>query len=295
MIERLNQSFSLPNSLVFVRDNNNFAKACLTAGSGQTAEVFVHGAHVGSWMGPHREELLFMSSRALFQRGKPIRGGIPLIFPQFGKGDLPSHGFARTSMWEVKETKMLAPGEPSITLKLEDSPLTRELWAQQFVLEYTVSLSDKLKTTLKVVNCGTVPFFFYAGFHNYFRVADINRTDIHGLHEVTYMDALRKRSYAVQNADPVTLEEHTDRIYLNAPDTVRIHDRLLRREYTLTKRNAKDLVVWNPWENGSKAIADVGPQEYLSFICVEPAIVNQKITLAPREKYELGQELSYRQ
>lgn len=294
MIERLNQTFALPNSLVFVRDSNNFAKVCLTSGAAHGAEILVQGAQVSSWTGPNREELLFMSSKAVFQRGKPVRGGIPIIFPQFGKGDLPSHGFARTSMWEIKETKMLSEGEPSITFKLEDTHATRDMWAHQFVLEYTVSLSDRLRTSLKVVNCGTTPFFFYAGFHTYFRIADINRTEIRGLHEVTYMDALRTRNYGVQNADPLTIEEHTDRIYLNAPDTVRLLDRLMGREYTVTKQNIKDLVVWNPWENGSKAFADLGAHEYLSFVCVEPAIVNQKITLGPREKYECGQELSYR-
>lgn len=294
MIERLNQTFGIPKSVVFVRDNNNFAKACLTSSAGQRADVFLHGAQVSSWVGPHGEDLLFMSSKAVFERGKPVRGGIPIVFPQFGKGDLPSHGFARTSMWEVKESSMLTEGEPSVTFKLEDGPLTRNLWAHQFVLEYTVTLSDKLKCSLKVVNCGTVPFFFFAGFHTYFRIADINRTSIHGLHEVTYLDAARSRSYGVQNADPLTIEEHTDRIYLNAPDTTRIGDRLMNREYTVVKKNIKDLVVWNPWENGSKAFADLGPQEYLSFVCVEPMIVNQKITLGPREKYECSQELSYR-
>jgi len=256
--------------------------------------VLLHGAQVCSWSGRNGEELLFMSSKAVFERGKPVRGGIPIIFPQFGKGDLPSHGFARTSMWDIKETKMLSPDEPAVTLKLEDSTTHRQIWPHQFMVELTVSLTDRLKTSLKVINCGTVPFFFFAGFHNYFRIADITRTEIHGLKDITYMDALKARSYGVQNLDPFTLECHTDRIFINAPQTTRVIDRLMNREYIITKTNLKDTVVWNPWEDGSKGFSDLAPQEYLSFVCVEPAIVNQKITLTPREKYECSQELAYK-
>lgn len=294
MIERLNQVFGISNNLVFVRDNKNFAKVVLTSAERHRADVFLHGAHVGAWMGPNGEDLLFMSAKSNFERGKPIRGGIPLIFPQFGKGELPSHGFARTSMWDIKETSLAGPGQPQITFKLEDSPSTRSIWPNQFVLEYTVTLSDRLKTTLKVINCGTTPFVFYAGFHNYFRIADINRTEIRGFKDVTFMDMVRERRYAVQNSEPLALEEHTDSVYLNAPDTVVIQDRLMNREYTLVKHNLKDIVVWNPWENGSRAIPDLGGQEYLSFVCVEPAVVNQKITLNPRDKHECWQELSYK-
>lgn len=294
MIERLNELYALPNSLAFVRDRNNFAKICLSSAAQHKAELYLYGAQIHSWSGPYGEELLFTSSRAFFERGKPVRGGVPLIFPQFGKGELPSHGFARTSMWEVKETKFVAEGVPSVTLRLEDGSMTQTMWPHRFVLEYTVTLSDRLHCLLKVVNCDTTPFFFYAGFHNYLRIADINRTSIHGLKDITYMDLSAQRRYAVQNADPLIFECRTDNAYLNAPEVVRVTDQLMNREYTVTKGGFRDVVVWNPWESGSREFQDLAPQEYLSFVCVEPAIVNQKITLEPRAKHECWQEISYR-
>lgn len=294
MIERLNQQFSLSNALVFIKDRQNFVRVSLTSGSKHKVDILLYGGQVISWTGPNGEELLFCSSKALFERGRAIRGGVPIIFPQFGKGELPSHGFARTSMWEVKETKLVSEGVPSITLKLGDNNATREMWAHQFMLELTVTLSDTLRMDLKVVNCGTVPFFFYAGFHTYFKIADITRTTISGLKDITYMDCLRGRKFGVQNLERFDIEEHTDRAYLNAPDTVAIRDELMNREYTVIKRNIRDTVVWNPWQDGSNAFADLGPQEYLSFVCVEPVVLNQKVTLNPRDKFECGQELAFR-
>ena len=39
----------------------------------------------------------------MFDGRQPIRGGVPVIFPQFGRPDqsLPMHGFARSSLWTV--------------------------------------------------------------------------------------------------------------------------------------------------------------------------------------------------
>jgi glucose-6-phosphate 1-epimerase len=36
-----------------------------------------------------------MSKKAQYGQGKAIRGGVPVIFPQFGPGKIQNHGFAR--------------------------------------------------------------------------------------------------------------------------------------------------------------------------------------------------------
>ena len=67
--------------------------------------VYLHGAHVTSWK-PARDhdERLFLSERSEFRAGTAIRGGIPVIFPQFAaEGPLPRHGFARTSEWTLDD------------------------------------------------------------------------------------------------------------------------------------------------------------------------------------------------
>ena len=57
----------------------------------------------------------FHSKNAILDGSKAIRGGIPLVFPQFGKStsvhpyaELQQHGFARVSFWkagEIQRTK----------------------------------------------------------------------------------------------------------------------------------------------------------------------------------------------
>ena len=71
--------------------------------SGATATVYLWGATLTSYCTAQREEIIFVSPGAVFDGTQPIRGGVPVVFPQFGRPDqrLPMHGFARTSMWSV--------------------------------------------------------------------------------------------------------------------------------------------------------------------------------------------------
>ena len=61
--------------------------------------MYFLGATLTSWVN-NSVDRIFVSSKAIYTGPKAIRGGIPLVFPQFGpKGPLPQHGFARVSKW----------------------------------------------------------------------------------------------------------------------------------------------------------------------------------------------------
>lgn len=67
---------------------------------GATALVALHGAQVLSWIPADGRERLFLGAQAELGPGSAIRGGIPVIFPQFGdRGVLRKHGFARLLDW----------------------------------------------------------------------------------------------------------------------------------------------------------------------------------------------------
>ena len=70
-----------------------------------TAEIYLLGAHVTGFQKYGEPPLLFMSEASQFAVGKPIRGGVPIVFPWFGprEGRAP-HGFARVTEWEWEET-----------------------------------------------------------------------------------------------------------------------------------------------------------------------------------------------
>ena len=145
-------------------------KVHLSSPDGARAELTLHGAHVLSWVPVAGGEQLFLSRKSEYRPGVAIRGGVPVIFPQFaGRGPLPKHGFARTLPWEL-----LSVEGGLAVLTLQDNPATRAIWPYAFRLEYRVELGrQNLAMRLGVVNTGTQAFSFTAALHTYLRVEDV--------------------------------------------------------------------------------------------------------------------------
>jgi glucose-6-phosphate 1-epimerase len=270
MIEALQARFGIPGSVSFGVGNNGLPKMDLTHPSGASAEIYLHGAHVTSWKNHRGEELFFVSRESHFAPGKPIRGGIPVIFPQFGGGPLPPHGLARISEWLPEQAGVEKDGPVKALLRLSESPVTLELWPHPFVLELGVALdSHTLNIACRVRNTGEEPFDYYAVLHTYFRVADIRRAAVHGLAGVTYIDSLRDDLREVEVRAAVNFAEETDRIYVDAPDILRLEDEGNARAFTIEKRGMPDVVVWNPWIAKAQRMPDFGDDEYQWMVCVE--------------------------
>jgi glucose-6-phosphate 1-epimerase len=82
-----------------------------------------------------------MSSGAVFNGAKAIRGGVPVVFPQFGQPNkaLPSHGFARTSEWRLQECEdSSSSDEACAVFTLSDTEDTLKVWPHSFQLRYTI-------------------------------------------------------------------------------------------------------------------------------------------------------------
>src|SRR5690242_21781511 len=131
-----------------VPGKNGMSTVLLSHSSGSSADIYLNGAHVTSWIPAGGQEVLFMGKTATFAPGDPIRGGIPVVWPQFANlGGLPQHGFARKSEWELIDT---AEGESdeqsSVRLRLTDDHRTRELWPYHFSAELKVSIDEKTLT-----------------------------------------------------------------------------------------------------------------------------------------------------
>ena len=69
----------LPTPQVSISDNNDRVSANLP--TGERVEVLLHGATVISWKSANGKENLFLSSKAHLDGSKPVRGGIPIVFP----------------------------------------------------------------------------------------------------------------------------------------------------------------------------------------------------------------------
>ena len=142
-----------------------------------------------SWVPAAGVEQLYLSPASRFGGGAAIRGGVPVIFPQFAeRGGGPRHGFARTTKWELEESHGGADFACA-TLFLEDSAATRAHWPHAFRAELTVAVSGaRLDIELEVENRGTAPFDFTAALHTYLRVAEVETVCVEGLQGHSYED-----------------------------------------------------------------------------------------------------------
>ena len=144
---------------------NGLPRLALSHPSGSTAELYLHGAHLTSWVPAGGVEALFLSRAAEFAAGQPIRGGVPIVFPQFAqRGPLPKHGFARVLPWRWVDPR---EGAASATLELVDSEETRALWPHPFRARMTVELGERsLVQRLSVENTGEEELSFTAALHS---------------------------------------------------------------------------------------------------------------------------------
>jgi len=164
------------DGVVFVDASEGLgAKAVVTCG-GAKVEVWTFGAHTVSWQ-VDGVERTWMSGLSKMDGSAPIRGGVPLAFPQFAdQGALPLHGFARTQLWTVagSATTQTADGpRTSITLTLTDSPATQALWPHKFALAYTLTLGPRsIEFELTASNTGDSAWSFTGCLHTYLKFDD---------------------------------------------------------------------------------------------------------------------------
>ena len=266
----------------------------LRAGDGAVAEVHRHGAHVTSWrpMGD-ADDRLFLSARSELDGTAAIRGGVPVIFPQFAaEGPLPRHGFARTSLWSLGCVAREADGTAEAELVLRDSPETRRIWDAEFkaVLAVTV-VARQLAITLRVENVGDQPFSFTAALHTYLRVRDVGDAEIHGLRGTLYRVS-GDRGLVADDADRLLLPDYIDRVYVGAPSPLELRER--DRSLLLEADGFPDAVVWNPGRERAAALHDLEPGDERRFVCIEAAAVQLPITLGAGRRWAGTQTLTAR-
>jgi glucose-6-phosphate 1-epimerase len=64
---------------------------------------------------------------------------------------------------------------------------------------------------------------------------------------------------------------------------------------TLQASGMRDVVVWNPWVEKAKAMADFGDLEYREMICLEAGSVDGEVRLQAEQSWTAEQEIIYLQ
>jgi glucose-6-phosphate 1-epimerase len=316
---------------VACKGNGDLSMIKIRTTKGATASIYLYGATVTSYTDIDGKERLFTSKQAVFNGKKAIRGGIPLVFPQFGPSTsssthkLPNHGFARISEWTfdgVTDTSSSATtttttatttttsddDQTTAVFSLLPTPYIQSLWNYDFKLVYTITISSySLTTRLTVHNTGDKVFDFQALLHTYYAIDSIHNIQVSGLKGVDYVDKLRDASIFNESKDNIMIDKEVDSVYTNAPIHCTIEHKEtasivvnITRSTTSTSNSSSsssssdDFVVWNPWINKSKGMSDFGDEEYLTMLCVEPGSVNDWKKLEIGKQFFLEQKLEFK-
>ena len=172
-----------------------------------SALVTPFGAHLLSLRPTGHPDVLWLSSRAVLDGTKAIRGGVPLCLPWFGgPEDSPSrpgpgagaHGFARTSTWKLLASTQPANDAPaSFSFELHHTGETSALYPHSFCARLDVLAGSELNMTLTLTNEDDHPFAIEAAMHTYLRVGDVKDVTVEGLEGERYFDKVRGR-YSTQ-------------------------------------------------------------------------------------------------
>ncbi len=271
---------------------NDMQKVVLSHPSGAVADVYANGAHVTSWVPAGGHEMLFLSEAARFEPGEAVRGGIPVVFPQFAdSGPLPRHGWLRTTEWQLLETESDEPS--SVTFCTADTEASRKIWPYRYEAELTVTLAEKdIEIRLLVTNSGEEMYAFTAALHTYLSVGDITYAELMGLAGTSYIDKVAAGALKTHRDRELRVTTETDRIYLGAPSPLRFMDNARDTTVEIARSGFPHIVVWNPWETATSKLYDMNDDEYLRMICVEAALVGRELRLAPGTSWTGSQRLA---
>ncbi|WP_374581980.1 D-hexose-6-phosphate mutarotase [Pseudoduganella sp.] len=225
---------------------------------GAAATISLFGAHLMSWKTADGKERLFLSQRSALDGSAAVRGGVPVIFPQFAtRGDGLRHGFARTATW-----RLAGQGGHWAELVLAQTDLPRnhfQSWPRAFELRLRFELKgDTLALRYTVRNTGLQDFQWAGALHTYFAVAEFDKATLDGVPFSGALDEIR-------------------------PATPQLRLDTGAGSLQLEQQGFSEWVVWNPGAEGAAATADMDDGDYRRFVCIEPARVDKQVLAAGAE------------
>jgi glucose-6-phosphate 1-epimerase len=271
-IEELNEKFGIGGKLRFIRGEGGLVFAQVETGLAR-ARISRYGAQALSFAPSGERDLLWLSPRARFEKGKAIRGGVPVCFPWFGpraeEPGLPQHGYARLMDWDFLSAEESASGEISLRLALPPASCpgaVRDLGA-----ELSIGIGASLHIDLTGRNEGEARLSYTAALHSYLAVSEAEGIQIEGL-----------------DVD-VEIRGEVDREFGASRGPYRVVDPSFSRKILVEKENSSMTVVWNPGPDKARALPDIGEGPRHTMVCVEAVRAGaNRVTLEPGEEESFG-------
>ena len=230
------------------------------------------------------EEVFYLSPIFLTP---PIRGGVPVMFPQFNDvGPLVKHGMVRTLPWVLLQDERLQATDNDarlkfgLTLQLGDHPS----WPHAAQLTLTVmATARKLEFTLDVVNIGFDTFYWTGGLHPYFALQDLLGSQLTGLSGLAVKDKFDADLRIQPFGDLTWSDQPFERLFEGSTNLVlRDGTRSLR----LSAAGFDQWMVWNPGRTGGSALKDLPEGDWKRFVCIEPVCVSRPVKMEPAETFQ---------
>jgi glucose-6-phosphate 1-epimerase len=275
--------------LPMVEVENEHATALISLQAGQVLSYRPAGA---------AQDLLFLSERAYFAPGKAIKGGVPICWPWFGADPegrgRPAHGFVRSLPWALRSTEALADGSTRVTLGIADDAATRAQWPHAFELLMEATLGPRLSVALITRNAGDSAVCITQALHTYFHIGDAERVRVLGLEGCRYIDKSAGGGDAViVQEGAVTVAGEVNRIYEQVPPVLTIEDPALGRRIRIAASHSSTCIVWNPWVETARSMADLDDEDYRIMLCVETAnAASESVEVPAGGEVRLGAEYS---
>lgn len=267
------------------------------------AELLVseQGAQILRYQPAKGEPLIWLSDAAAYERGKSVRGGVPVCWPWFGDlqrnpeairaaytrpEQAPAHGLVRDRDWQLIG---LNTEEDGVTLSFAFDSAAQPIaeWPHAAELQLDIHLSERLKLSLTTRNLGDGELPISQALHSYFAVSDIRKVQIEGLDACRYVDTLQDWK-KVRQKGAVTFSDETDRIYLDTPQQLSIVDPGWKRRIVMRSEGSASAVVWNPWIAKAKRLSQFADDAWQGMLCIEHAnVLEDSLILAPGAEYRL--------
>jgi glucose-6-phosphate 1-epimerase len=271
------------------------------------AELLVaqQGAQVLSFQQGEQPPLIWLSEQAAYQRAQSVRGGVPVCWPWFGDlgrnpqalqaqhanpGAAPFHGGVRGLDWQLLGID--SEGE-AVHLRFAFDSRQQPLagWPHAATVQLDIRLDERLHLDLTSHNLGETPLALSQALHSYFAVSDIRRVSVQGLDGCRHIDTLEDWQEKRQQGE-LAFAGETDRIYLDVPPRLCLHDAGWQRELHLHTRGSRSAILWNPWIDKAARLSAFAGDAWQRMLCIETANVwDDCVKLEPGARHSLGLSL----
>jgi len=246
---------------IFQLDENNYIKFCPE-----------RGGVITNWVSENNE-IIYLDEKRFLDRGKSIRGGIPILFPicgnlnisnsLFGKNylQLPQHGFARDLPWQYSLNKK----EKSLCLVLQDSEITRKYYPFDFEVRIEVTLKiNCLEFKIHIENKTNSEMPINFGLHPYFNISDFKNLEFFD-YPLNCQD--QKRNILINTFEELKNIHNGIDLLMYSSGKSSFRDNIFKRQVTLNHPYPFDLcVIWSnpprqmiclePWTSPRNSLVD---------------------------------------